>query len=387
MKKRILSAITAIAMATTAMFGMTSSATNSVVVNDPNGSNGITLSDANYIQQYLNAQITPTNLDIVDFDKNGVITYVDAAKVMNCIVNGVAHSVQNSVSETTNISNNVSYNIFNAQTGNYILAYTLNKPTVSPNDTGNAVESRSIIGIDDRVVDWTKTGTVKIIYGNSEDECSTGFVVGPHVIATAAHCVYQNSTGKAYENIKVKLFNSNGTTAMTCNAVEAHVPMKHIETSGSGDNGTSKWDYALISVNEDLSAYMQYDLAVARDYAITNNLSVSNTGFPQIVNNTTVNTRNTDCMYSSSGHLVDVQTDRWGCDSKREIFISNDTTGGNSGSPVYITESYNGQIYYNVIGLVYMSNLYIEGVEGNNRAIRMTTSLLRFFKDNPFISY
>ena len=387
MKRRILSAITAIAMATTAMFGMTSSASNSVVVNDPNGSNGITLSDANYIQQYLNAQITPTNLDIVDFDKNGVITYADAVKVMNYIGNGVAHSVQNSVSETTNISNNVSYNIFNAQTGNYITSYTLNKPTVSPNDTGNEVESRNIIGLDDRVVDWTKTGTVKIIYGYSEDECSTGFVVGPHVIATAAHCVYQNSTEKAYENIKVKLFNSNGTTAMTCNAVEAHVPMKHIGTSGSVDNGVSKWDYALISVNENLSAYMQYDLGIARDYAVTQNLSVSNTGFPQIVDNNTVNTRDTDCMYSSIGHLVDVPTNSLGCDSTRELYISNDTSGGNSGSPAYTTESYNGQIYYNVIGLVYMRNLYINGIEGNNKAIRMTTSMLKFYKDNPFISY
>ncbi len=72
------------------------------------------------------------------------------------------------------------YKVYNATNGSYLRSYTLN-PLTADNNT------RSVIGEDERVIDWTKSGVVKIMTSNSY--IGTGFVIDAHTIATAAHCV------------------------------------------------------------------------------------------------------------------------------------------------------------------------------------------------------
>ena len=66
-------------------------------------------------------------------------------------------------------------------------------------------------------------------------------------------------------------------------------------------------------------------------------------------------------------------------DETRQIYYSNDTTPGNSGGPIYITETYNGQTYKTVVAIT-TSSPYDS--EDYNIGTRITTELLRFFKFN-----
>lgn len=80
------------------------------------------------------------------------------------------------------------YNIYDSD-GYYNGSYSLSaSPTLS---TSN---SRGVIGTDNRVVDFTKSGVVKII---TSAGMGTGFVVDSHTIATAAHCAYSKSSAES----------------------------------------------------------------------------------------------------------------------------------------------------------------------------------------------
>jgi hypothetical protein len=48
---------------------------------DPNGDGYVNMSDSVYILQYLAGEFEPTDLNALDFDENGIISYIDALKV------------------------------------------------------------------------------------------------------------------------------------------------------------------------------------------------------------------------------------------------------------------------------------------------------------------
>ena len=66
---------------------------------------------------------------------------------------------------------------------------------LNPVDTLSSTNARAVIGDDTRVVDFSKSGVVKINFtaSNGESYWGTGFVVDEHTIATAAHCVCTGS--------------------------------------------------------------------------------------------------------------------------------------------------------------------------------------------------
>ena len=93
-----------------------------------------------------------------------------------------------------NSNNAVSYTVFSLKRGGtYKTKYTLN-----PVDTLSSTNARAVIGDDTRVVDFSKSGVVKINFtaSNGESYWGTGFVVDEHTIATAAHCVCEQTNGK-----------------------------------------------------------------------------------------------------------------------------------------------------------------------------------------------
>ncbi|MDE7104729.1 MAG: S1 family peptidase, partial [Ruminococcus sp.] len=81
---------------------------------------------------------------------------------------------------------------YEAQTGKRISGYYM---LYAPENTASTY---GLIGTDERVEDWSKSGVVKLLItevdgnGNkiSDKTCVTGFVIDKHTIATAAHCVY-----------------------------------------------------------------------------------------------------------------------------------------------------------------------------------------------------
>lgn len=260
------------------------------------------------------------------------------------------------------------YRIFNAKTGAKIGSdYTLDP--LSPNNN-----TRAVIGDkDDREVDWSKSGVVKIIgYDGDYYNVSTGFVVSSHVIATAAHCVYGYTPGniKPKTISKILLF-KDGNVDLEATPVTTHVPVEFINAVTNKNDYSSTSDYALITVKEDLSKYACFGLGVPLDSFMNSNAAVTVTGFPGISKGITVNTDTEHTMCSGNGKI------HHGNDSF--IYYTADETSGESGGPVYITESAYGQTYYTVVGI----NIGVpKNNPGYNIGTRMTTDLIHFYSGN-----
>ncbi|SFD18649.1 trypsin-like peptidase domain-containing protein [Ruminococcus albus] len=189
---------------------------------------------------------------------------------------------------------------------------------------------RAVIGTDDRYIAFgsENTGIVYLSYG------AVGFIVDEHTIATAAHCVYNidNETWYLYGGINggnIKTYDSMGNlTSTTLTPVEAHIMedyYNYYDISGYHYRPASM-DYALITVEEDLSNYQFFDLGTSYNVSAYNysNVPVYVTGTPGTVNgHGNINHK----LYSSEGHLE--FTD--GTDLRYNV----DTSGGQSGAPVY----------------------------------------------------
>ncbi len=285
-----------------------------------------------------------------------------------------ALSMNFSSMDTNAGSTSRTYKIFNATTGAYIDKYTL----VTDSSNNNP---RTIIGNDDRVVDFTKSGVVKIM--DADDYIGSGFVVGVHTIATASHCVYDIEEKKPYKISEIRLFDANGNISKTVTPIESHVTQKYIEDAQDSVN----YDYGLITVKEDLSDYACFDLGVTLDSAINNNSAISVTGFPRYFNNeydNPVNTHTLNKMYTGNGVLENKGNfsgimrglpKTFYADST--LFYTADSSGGNSGGPAYITTSYKNRVYYTVIGI------HNHSLPGMNSATRITPDLLHFYMNNP----
>lgn len=263
--------------------------------------------------------------------------------------------------QTDAANTNREYYVYNAKTGSYKTKYTLNA-FYSESST------RAVIGNDERVIDWTKSGIVKIM--NSTNYIGTGFVIGDHTIATAAHCAYNNKISE------ILLFDNNGNITLHATPVEYHIPYEYTKYSPTADGREEKYDYALITVKEDLSNYACFNLGVPLDSFANKKSVITVTGFP--VDQSNSHTKHT--MYSSNGIVTKMYDDL--------MYYNADTYKGNSGGPVYITESLHGNTYYTVVAInAYSPHDYdIDHSYGNHGAY-ITTDMIHFYNKNSNINW
>ena len=264
----------------------------------------------------------------------------------------------------------VQYYIYNAKTGVKTGEYYLDPVSTLNN-------SRGVIDEDDREVDWTKSGVVKLIdnkiYVGEGSYRGSGFVVSDHVIATAAHCVYDYYRQKTQQLSKVLLFDANGNVTLEATPVQVHIPVKFItSTQNAGNKYKMDSDYALITVKEDLSAYACFDLGMPLASFNSKNATVSASGFPERIKQNdeeiVVNTNNLHTMYTGNGQVLN--------GNDKFINHNSDTTSGNSGGPLYITESLNERTYYTAIAINIVES------PDYNISYRMTTDLIHFYTGN-----
>lgn len=374
-KSRMIAFLSTAMVAAASVMSFSGSAAQNVVYNDPSGDGKIDMSDAVAVMQYLSGAITPENVDKLDFDNNGVVTPMDAYKIqmykLEMLGNKddiVTIASPEAVSPQGNASSR--YRVFDAKTSSELILknYTLTESTKYYNDSNSSISTRSVIGTDDRVIDWTKNGVVKIMGSNGF--IGSGFVVGEHTIATAAHCVNNKSLST------IKFFYNNGTLAMDATPVEYHIPEKYY-------SNTRDYDYALITVEEDLSDYMQFDLGAVLNYSPSHDNAITNTGFPESIQksdgtNIIVNDEDNHNIYSATGSIIGTKD--------RFFYHTADTSGGDSGSPIYYTENINGQTYYTVVGIhVRRDTNFNDGIDANE-ATRVNTELIRFYNQNPHIN-
>ena len=229
------------------------------------------------------------------------------------------------------VNTSQSYKVYNASNGSFVQSYTLSENPVMD-------RSKGVVDTDDRVVDFSKNGVVKIV---TRSGIGTGFVVDDHTIATAAHCICSkpsvNATNYNVNPIsQILIFKPDGSVEKTItDAKQYHIPDNFALTSGY----TNKYDYALITVSEDLSEYANFGLGVMMDSFKNTNKPVSATGFPGKVRGQTVNTATVHNMYTGVGYVVNNPFD-----AERQFCVDCDITPGSSGCPIYTSSTFDGKV-------------------------------------------
>lgn len=336
---------------------------------DINGDDTVNIVDTTYLKNILSGKRYSTNNKLtqrLDVNLDGIISERDLEMLTKINLNDITSDLLNYTTVSDNTSDipssaNRSYNIYNAQTGtSYGSTYTLNAVNSVPESTS----TYSIIGSDDRNIDYSHTGVVKI---SSSRGIYTGFVVDSHTILTAAQCVYNTVSNTPATDVTYTMYDSNGNIIRNSKpAVKYHVPVNFINSSYN----ICAHDYALITVSEDLSNYINFDLGIARlafGNAQTGTLSpvpIYVTGY-----NATDSSTFSNKIVTTQGILANEKV------ANHELQYSTDTVSSEIGAPVYVTDS-NGK--KTVIGI---NNSYSSS--GYNVGMRVNTNVLQFVYNNP----
>ncbi|MBQ3566449.1 MAG: trypsin-like peptidase domain-containing protein [Oscillospiraceae bacterium] len=265
--------------------------------------------------------------------------------------------------------------------------YTLT-PTLG--DLNSVANSRGVIGVDDRYrANGTEcTGIVRLVTTcNGVNYLGTGFIVGDHQIVTNAHCVYKDNLWPS--DIKINLYNESGQmTNKELHWVEAHIPSNYT-------NGSVIYDYALITVKEDLSEYNCVYFSIGNSYNLTTNdyasVPLYLTGCPGTVhgisnkNPDNINDNNIFYLYSAEGRILS-------SNYSYMLSCNIDASNGQSGSPIYtITQNKVGNsTYYTYTALGIYKGGKKDGISNEyiyNGGPLITKYHLQFYNNNPNASY
>lgn len=337
----------------------------------------VDISDNIELRYYLNGNQRASNLYDIDVDGNNIVDWADTSCILagivnlnySCQVDGSNASflagIRTSAVTNSSASQNYKKHIYSNNTTS---SYTL---SISSNNLSNTMSMNSnpegIIGPDTRTQDYMG-GMVYLTNGQ------TGFIVGDHVIATAARCVY-DSTWNSYQ---IRLYNNDGSPSNTyLNPVEAHIPANYYN-----GNHNSKYDYALIVVQEDLSNYYHFNLGLP--YGMYNNSNFSEyaiytTGFSAMVPGGGSNS-NPKNMYTGIGEIVTPSTI-----DNTVICHSADITNGNFGGPVYVKETCttgNTSTEINTV-ISICSDTHTLSTPYYNCGATMNPIMLKFYLSNP----
>jgi V8-like Glu-specific endopeptidase len=162
---------------------------------------------------------------------------------------------------------------------------------------------------------------------------------------------------------------------LTITPEKVYIPAKYFDKSNSiyeKEEGNGDYDYAIITVEEDLSNYINFDLGVARSTAVNKEVLVTGFGLSVKTSEDETAIENANNQYllgnksTSKGILYKEPSE-----SAYRLFHTADTIGGDSGAPLYVSNTDNNT----VIGI----NAYspeIEEDQGCNKATRITTDIL-----------
>ncbi len=252
--------------------------------------------------------------------------------------------------------------------------YTLTPLSDEYNSDPSSPTPRGIIGYDDRQpsVGSENTGIVRL-FGGTNANSTVGFIVGDHVIATAAHCVYSHSEHAFKSQPVIRPYSANGHMIVTDSftPIEVHIPSNYDSTGGS-----DLYDYALITVSDDLSDYTHFSLGTTYNLTPTDYSTI-----PLYLLGPRVERYYTNQLYYSQGNVVSPTTG-----SSNLIYYDCDSLQGESGSPVYtITKvTMNNQIsyFYSVLAIHIRNDSNVNLTPTWNAGNRITKYHLQFFNEN-----
>lgn len=285
----------------------------------------------------------------LDVNQNGIIDQNDYTIVKNINL-GTASSTNVSYSNPKKLpeKEDRTYYIYNAKSGALEDEYTLYASDIDDIISNSSISQYSLVdGAENRTPEDGLNGVLQT------SDAGTIFVIDDHTILTAAHCLFNKTSTNALNakpNLEFRYYSDHDTvdTSVNITPIEYHIPEKYTE------DRNANYDYALITVKEDLSEYINFNVGVLRDEVLSKNpnLKIYVTGFGS--------SKTADINLKRStgvGTLTSVADYR--------IMYNTDTSDGNSGSPIYIDT--NGT--KTVIGI---------HTSAGNSGIRFTTDILNF---------
>lgn len=364
---------------------------------DVNRDGRVSIADALAINKQLSGVQYATNYHLLDANQSHTIDATDANCVMQkamgnsysaCYIRQFPNAYMEPVSMPA-ISSTITLDssVTDGNSRWYIgYSYLDNAPidryelTATMNTLGSSQNARSEPGLngngDDRGVahGYECTGIVHI--GDDESE-GTGFIVGDHLIATAAHCV-RTDGGEFKTDLTISTYDRSGNPVEggELTIAEIHVPENYINQLRTG------YDYALVTVVEELceTDYVHFD--IGNSYNMTSSevgtIPLHVTGVPKMLGDD-LNEENSDKkLYTHHGTI-------FGNDNVQVLKYNVDATSGQSGAPLYtITrERYNDDEYYTytALGVVIRNNVT------NNESVLMTKYHQQFYNNNPYANY
>ncbi len=183
-------------------------------------------------------------------------------------------------------------------------------------ENGNPIDDRDIVQ-NVSVSPYTKVVYLKLIFSDGYITHGTGFILGPDLVMTSCHLVYMTNHGGYVDEIEVYTeVNGSLSTNPASKSIKLTIPTY-------GKNGQYDYDWAYF-VTADPIGHDQGWFGFG--YAATEGTAISVTGYPNMY------------MYTESGTLI--------LDSSNSniCYYDVDTTGGQSGSPIYDS----GQIVWGV---------------------------------------
>lgn len=363
-KKRLSALLTAAVVLTASAVSMSGSAVTTV--RDASRDGIIYLNDVITTNYYLSGMYNPSSVKSFDFDGNGIISAMDSSKIQHYLLHNISDDgLPGSVgadSQAVATTRTYMRHFYNSSNPASYTEYSL---TVDPYDntvsTNNNATPRAIIGDNDMIRDYD-TAVVNLSIGGS------GFIVSDHVIATAAHCVYNTETNSFIDNT-IKIVDSNNNRTFTPKYVDickTYVDPDHRD-----------YDYALLYVEEDLSEYGRLQLGVATDDYINKHGEVIASGFPQTYPSN-YQGQPYGIRFKAKGRITGVTT--------MDILYNADTAGGDSGGPVYAEEGFttnSGERYdYKTVVAIHVATSGIDNI-----GVRITPDILKFYMNNSNIEY
>lgn len=355
---------------------------------DPNGDGVQDLFDSIYIREFLYGKVDTTNYNEFDINNNYLITFFDAW-IIDARQIGILPTPNSSkVITTATATSDYVYYKHDCSSTNPLsyTSYTLSRPLNSTtnmksglNNThnielySNPLDANSSRGLSlDDVTISSDTAVVSIGgYG-------TGFIIGEHLIATAAHCVFErnnDNTHRAFIDFDIKIIDEDGYTVInTIQPKYIHVPKLYFDKPSYDIN----YDYALIYVEESLSDYGVFGLGLAMDDYILNRRNVTVSGFPA-VDGISYNLR-----VETYGNTY---PEYYGVDPQH-FHYNAESVGGASGGPVYFNERYT---YNNGLGIQRINintaiGINTVGGPGVGGGVKFNEDNLYFYYSNPYVN-
>lgn len=364
-------------------------------IKDIDGNGVANIMDAQYILMFVygNYKYTKnyTNFDVNnDYLVDGNDSYEYLRYVTHYMSLGEPAPFTASDNSSTYYDRNqtISYRVYNAQTKAYKSSYSL---SVNDLDLSYSPDMSSFLSRMENtrmnggsIIDTSTypAGMVKLIMKETPNSGSyrcSGFVVDDHTIATVAHSIvnlHKNNISNSWtftisSCVTMNLYDDEGYFIQTLTPVEYHFPNSYLTPhyySATNPETTDGYDYALISVEEDLSDYISIEPGLALDTYQNSGDTIFTTGFPVSIDYEYVNqivTNSNIILPTNSQNMDPLSILHYNC------------APTSSGAPLYRNT-------YTAIGVCNAG--YGESTD-EGCATRFTRDILQFLYNNPNISY